>query len=179
MLQNFFDINAELETLQGLLHIQTSDYGLDGETAIAQIQQRLGAAYAIDLTKSKLTDESVKFSKGIPELIKNIAQVYSHVTAYTQLQRYYNQCSIQPKNVGYLGFAAGSTAQLLAACNNADFIEVLDSPLKAVTAKYDTLSISIERKLTLILLLMYRLGIYEFTGAIADLFLVGVFQGEG
>lgn len=178
MLQNFFDINKELDTLQGLAHIQTSDYGLDGETAITQILQRLGAAYYVDLTKHKLTDEVVSLSRGIPELIRNLAEVYAHIAAYTQLQRYYNKSSIQIKKVGYLGFAASATSQLLAACSSHDYEESIEGPLRAVTAKYDTLSISIERKLTLILILMYRLGLCEFAGVIADLFLVGIFAGE-
>lgn len=178
MFQNMFDITTEINTLQGLLHIQDSDFGLDGETAIAQVQQRLGAAYNLDLTKHKLTDDVCSLSKGIPELLRNLSAVYARVTAYTQLQRFYNKSNVQIKNIGYLGFAVDSTTQLLAACNNCDYSAVLADPIKTVIAKYDTLAISVERKLTLILLLMYQLGIYEFTGAIADLFLVGVFKGE-
>ena len=77
-----------------------------------------------------------------------------------------------------MGFAEHSTSQFLASCNSCKYEETLENPIRAITAKYDTLSISLERQLTLILILMYRLGLYEFAGAIADLFLVGIFAGE-
>lgn len=178
MLQNLFSITNEVKTLQGLLHIQENDYGLDGESAIRQILQRLGGAYTIDLLNTKLTDPQNSMVLGVSQLIENIGAVYARVTAYTALQRYYNQSTVQIRNIGHLGFAEHSTAQFLAACNSARYAEQLDSPIRAITLKYDTLSISLERQLTLILLLMYRLGLYEFTGAIADLFLLGMLTGK-
>ena len=178
MLQNFFSITDDLKTLQGLLHIQENDYGMDGETAIQQILQRLGAAYAIDLNKALLTDPSYSMMLGVSQLIENLAAIYARVTAYTALQRYYHKSNVQIRNIGYMGFAEHSTSQFLASCNSCKYEETLENPIRAITAKYDTLSISLERQLTLILILMYRLGLYEFAGAIADLFLVGIFAGE-
>lgn len=178
MLQNLFSITSEIKTLQGLLHIQENDYGLDGDSAIRQILQRLGGAYTIDLFNSKLTDPENSMVVGVSQLIENLAAVYANITAYTALQRYYNQSTVQIRNIGYMGFAEQSTSQFLAACNNVRYEEQLDSPIRAVTQKYDTLSISLERQLTLILLLMYHLGLYEFTGVIADLFLYGMLAGK-
>ena len=178
MLQNLFSITNEVKTLQGLLHIQENDYGMDGESALRQMLQRLGGAYTIDLINTKLTDPANSMVLGISQLIENLGAVYARITAFTALQRYYHQTSVQIRVIGYMGFAEHSTAQFLAACNSCRYAELLDGPITAITTKYDTLSISLERQLTLILLLMYRLGLYEFAGAIADLFMLGILAGE-
>ena len=94
MLQNLFSITNEVKTLQGLLHIQENDYGMDGESAIRQILQRLGGAYTIDLINTKLTDPANSMVLGISQLIENLGAVYARITAFTALQRYYHQTSV-------------------------------------------------------------------------------------
>ena len=177
MIDAYFDLTRIVTTLEGLLKIQLSDYGLEGEAAIKLITERLGASYYIDFTKNDLSSEKAKLTVGVPELINNLAAIYSQLSAVVVSSVYNGKAIVDLGNVAYLGFRKESAASLSAAMSTKIMADSLDDAFKAVMSKYEVLDISLERKLVLLMVLLYRLGLPEFTAPFGMLFTSGLLAG--
>ncbi len=177
MFDMLFDIDTIIPQIEVTLKVNEADYGFTADIGLNRVLNRLQEQYAIDFEKTSLVEQG-KVDPNIGRLIENLASVYQNLAAYSSLCRYYNNTKISLSNVARLRTSTEALSSFLVGCANVQYQDKIESPMTALTTRYIDCPLSKERKLIFILLLFYKLKLFELVGVLADMFLYSLLEGE-
>lgn len=174
---DMYDIERILLNLEAALQIDGMDYAEKNiDTILTNVKNRIIRSYQVDLTKCKITDESLSIGRSRNQaalFIENIAQLHAQLCGYLQIVRFNAYVTIRPVNVNYLGFQDKSLMSFLQLCMRQSTIPSMDNAMQAVKLKVSTINNCVEKKLFLIMIVSYELGFNEIMAACAEILYLG------
>ena len=172
-----YDINKILVEIEGALQIDGKDYAeKDVSVILDNVHERIIRQYTLDLRDKKITDAELYIGKSRPSavlFVDNLALLHAKLCGYLQIVRYIKHCTIRPVNINYMGFTPKSFTSFLIASINASTIPDTAVAMNAIRRKFGSINNCIEKKLILIMIICYELGLYEIVSAIAEILYIG------
>lgn len=171
---NIADIILQLELT---LQIDGRDYQeRDVETIYQNVLRRIAKQYRLDLTGNPITDASwyAGDTRGDAVLfMDNVTHQHSMLCGYLQIVRYIQKIDIKASSINFAGFTPASMDNLFLACMSRMTIPNTKEAMSALEKRFGTLGMCPEKRLLLLFMITYRLGIYELVAAIAEIFYLG------
>ena len=174
-----------INKLEATLQIDGTDYALTNINEVyTNIYTRIQRQYQLDLRDIQLTDDALYIGptrESAVLLMDNISQIYAKLAGYCYSLNFrlddsvsagslveirgerINRCSTSKK--GFVGFMSN--------CRVASTIKTMDIEIRYIEQKFGNITKCNEKRLLLIMLLSYHLGLYELVCVIADLFMIG------
>ena len=175
------DILLKLELA---LQIDGQDYNeRDVEIIMSNIYKRIQRQYQLDLTQTMLTDEALYIGptrQSAVLFMDNLSDWFSKLAAYSILLNYKLDgtnsnmvIEVMPRNIQYCSASRKGFMGFMSKCRVQQLIPTQDVIFKWLEGQFGSFSKCIEKRLILIMLVAYRLGLYEFICVIANIFLIG------
>ena len=176
-ISTLYDINQICIEIEKALMIDGTDYAeRDISTIITNVKNRIIRKYQLDLTDIKIYDEALYIGKqraSAVMFVENVSILHARLCGYLQIVRYTGEVQVKPINVNYLGFQDYSLNSLMQLCMRQKTLSKIGNGLSALETKVCTISNCIEKKLFLILIIAYELGLYELMAAVAEIIYLG------
>lgn len=174
MLDNIIAFNNILVSIEGTLKIEASEASV--KEIIDAAVERLENAYGVTFDRDIFTLQAVNqlTADSINLLLKDIKQCLAELSLFISLKLYHKNLGLSLADVNYLGYAKN---QLLTALKYLQDKSLSDQHIKEViTPFYTTLnniSMCSVKRLFIIMLMFYRLGIPEGVSIVAQLLYIG------
>lgn len=176
-ISDMYDINRIVLDIEVALQIDGKDYAeKDVDVILNNIHNRIIRQYQLDLRGKKVSDDSLyigKSSRAISLFIENIAVLHSRLCGYLQIVRYTKYVTIKPVNINYMGFTQKSFLSFFISAMGATTIPNIEVAVRAIKGKFGSINNCIEKKLILIIIVAFELGLYELVAAIAEILYLG------
>lgn len=176
-IQDMYDINRIVLDIEVALQIDGKDYGeKDVNIIMDNICSRIIRQYQLDLKGKKITDDSLYAGRSRSAavlFIENLASLHSRLCGYLQIVRFTKQVSIKPITINYMGFTQDSFLSFLIGTMSGATIPNVETAIHAIKDRFGSINSCIEKKLILIMIVSYEFGLYELTGAIAEILYLG------
>lgn len=169
---DFYGVVTELEVA---LCIDGEDYASrDIDMAMSRIKQRLQRQYAIDLSGT-LTDTYAGTIIGdeVKSFLDNMQYVYNRVCGCCHYFRYIGEVPVNLSKINYLGITKESMLGILKLLQCEGRQDSLVGAMEQVKSKIGTISMSVEKKLYMILYVVYKMELFELAAAIAEILYLG------
>lgn len=173
-----------INALEVTLQIDGTDYGLTDINLIYEnIYKRMQRQYQLDLRDTKLTDDALYIGptrESAVLLMDNISQLYAKLAGYTYSLKFRIDKSVQTNNIieirgvniNRCQASVKSFKGFMSRCRVAGQIGPLEPSVTYMEQKFGNLVKCNEKRILLIMLLSYRLGLYELVAVIADIFML-------
>lgn len=172
-----YDIESIVRELETFLLIDGRDYGeKDINIILSKVRQRLQQQYALPLSnkETKITDPELEMSSyknNLLYILKQVQMFHSQLSGYFANSRYTGYVTIRPENVSYLGFDEQKfLAFLKSLTRESTFVDQFQDYIKD---KFSSITMKIEKKLILIMIVAGDLGFNELVSVIAEIFYYG------
>lgn len=171
---NITDIILQLELT---LQVDGRDYQeRDVETIYQNVLRRISKQYRLDLSNSPITDASWYAGDTRSDavlLMDNLTHQHGMLCGYLQIVRYIQKIDIKMSTINYAGFTPQSMDNFFLACMSRMSVPNTKEAITAIEKRFGTLGMCPEKRLLLLLMITYRLGLYELVAAIAEIFYLG------
>lgn len=176
---DFYDINKILIDAEQVLCIDGSDYNEKSVDNIYEnILNRIIRQYQLDLHGKTVSDADLYIGRtrsSIVLFMENISEVHARLSGYNQAcVRYNSNVTIKLMNVSYMGYTKESFLSFLMAIQKNSTIESARTAVNALSLKFGSINNCIEKKAMLLLLISYKLGLYEFAATIGEILYLGM-----
>lgn len=176
-IEELYDINTIVRDTEIALQIDGKDYAERSiEVIMEGIYTRMIRQYQLDFHDTLATDVSLQMGKSrsaIVMFLENMAVLHAKLCGYLQIVRYTKLVLIRPSNFNYMGFERQSFMSIMALSLNASTVASTDVAINAFGRKFGAINTCLEKKLVLIMIVCYRLGLFEMVSAIAEIFYIG------
>lgn len=176
-IQDMYDINRIVLDIEVALQIDGKDYGeKDVSVILDNICTRIIRQYQLDLRGKKISDDSLYAGRSRSQavlFVENIAALHSRLCGYLQIVRFKRQVTIKPITINYMGFTQESFLSFLIGAICEDTMPNIETAIRAIKDRFSSINNCIEKKLILIMIVSYEFGLYELTGAIAEILYLG------
>lgn len=146
------------------------------ETILTNIKLRINKEYQIDLNLGKIDDISFEtgiYKSAVTLFIDNMAMIHSKLCAYCQICRYTVHNDISLSSINYMSYTEESMLKLLKLLEREKTRVRAEEGLEVMKTKIMTIKASNEKRLFMLLLLCYDIGLYEITACIAEILYMG------
>lgn len=173
-----YDINMIVRNIEEALLIDGSDYSeKDVNVILNNVLNRIIRQHNVDLRNTTIKDDALYASKHrgqVTLFVENISMLHARLCGYLHVVRYHNRISVKASNIGFLGFTAASFKSFLVATMSSKTVESTRDAQEAIKRKFGSISVCIEKKMLLIMLISQQLGFDEMAAAIAEIFYIGM-----
>ena len=164
-----------LVSFEGTLKIE---YGHEQKTKdiIEQSIARLENAYSMTFDRDVYTiqKESQLLADSINLLLRDVGQCMANMAMYTALKVYHKNLEITLADVNYLGYAREKLMANLSCLLDETMAEQYSADMvQPLYTALNNISICVIKRLFIILLMLYRLGIHEGVSIVAQLIYLG------
>lgn len=177
VISDLYDIMKIILDTETALQIDGADYAeKDFDIIMNNVYSRITRQYQIDLHETKLTDNSLYSGPtraSATLLLENITALHSKLSGYAQIILYSNDILIRPANFNYMGYSKDSFDTAFAVIMRKSRIETCTNTMSAFEHKIGSINNCTEKRLIVIMLVCYRLGLYELVAIIANIFYLG------
>lgn len=173
-IENAYALGKILEELEVALQIDGSDLEERNiDVVLGNVRKRIYRQYNIDITTGIITDPALDMSKSRNEValfIDNIARLHAKLGGFCQIERYLTESQVDLRDLNYFGYREDSLMQFLIYLQRKETLPAAKEAIESLKLKLGTISISKEKRLMLILIVAYDLGLFELTATIAEIF---------
>lgn len=176
------DIIRELETA---LCIDGSYYDeRDYDKMLSLIKTGIDREYHLDLSSYKIGDaelSSTVYNTAQVLFVDNIALIHSKICGACQIARYKTHVPLSLVDLNYLGFTRETLKPTLLALQREKILANdknyrAKEAIEAIKAKLVTLNLTWEKRILVLMLVSYDLGMYEITAAIDELLYLSLLE---
>lgn len=164
-----FDFGKTLQDLEVFLCISAEDYASrDINTSIENIKMKIQRQYAIDingLNASHVATDSV--------LYDGMLYHYSQLCAFSHQFRYLDDVPINLNDVNYFGLTRDSFLGLAKMLQRENRYTQVSVSMEQLKAAIQTIPMCIEKKLLMLLYILYTLKFYQVCAVIAEILYLG------
>ena len=100
--------------------------------------------------------------------------IHARLCGYLQIVRFNKQVMIKPINMNYMGFSSTSFRSFLMAALDEDGMQNIQQAVNAIANRFGSINSCIEKKLIMLMLISYKMGLYEVVSSIAEIFYLGM-----
>lgn len=170
-------LDSLLTEMEVAIKLSGKDYTENSYDAILRnVKQRINKEYQIDLTLGKVNDISFEtgiYKAAVSLFIDNMAMIHSKFCAYCQICRYTVHNDISLSSINYMSYTEDSMLLTLKMLQKEKTRVRADESIEAMKTKIMTIKTSNEKRLFMLLLLSYDIGLYEITACIAEILYLG------
>lgn len=174
-LKDDYEFESIIRSLEVALQIDGSTYDeKDVVKAIDTVKKRLTRQYVyIDFINYKIGDPEIEglgdAASTVVLFLDGIASVHSKLCAYTQIVRYTCNCPVNLGRINYLGIEEDSLKTNIMKMERERMLPLVESVIKAIEDRLNSISYCLEKRIIMLLVVTYELGLYEITATIAEL----------
>lgn len=172
-LKDDYVLSKIVKELESVLQIEGRTYEDPNiNQAINDVKTRLDRMYHVDFTNHKIGDPElagVTAIKDVAIFLEAVAGVHSKLCAYSQICRFTCKIDIDLRNVNYLGITEESLLPNLKMMEREKYLPSISSAITGIKERLVTTSYCMEKRLLLIMITAYELGLYEITATIAEI----------
>lgn len=176
-IEDIYNLDKLLKEAEVALQISGTDYEeKDFGIILRNIRDRLGLQYQIDLTDKNINDDSFNVSiyqSSISLLIDNMAMIHSKFAGYTQIVHYEFKSDINLSNVNYLGFTKDTVMTSLRLAQMRKTQPRILNFVESIKPKMYTIKHCKEKRLFVLFIVSYELGLNAFTATLAEILYIG------
>ena len=176
-IEELYDIHTIVRDTEIALQIDGKDYAEKSIDVIMEgIYTRMIRQYQLDFHNMLATDQALEIGKSQSAAVlflENLAVLHAKLCGYLQIVRYTKLALIRPSNFNYMGLKRESFISVMMACTNSNSVTSMQDAINAFGRKFGSINTCLEKKLILIMIVSYKLGLYELVAAIAEIFYVG------
>ena len=179
-----FSLSDILLKLETALQIDGRDYGeRDVDIIMSNIYKRIQRQYQLDLTNTKLTDDALYIGptrQSAQLFLDNLTELFGKLAGYSILLNFKidgtnsnTVIEIMPRNISYCSASRKGFMQFMSRCRVQSLVQTQDPVFKYIEQQFGTFAKCNEKRLILIMIVAYRLGLYELICIIANIFIIG------
>ena len=175
MFDDTIAFNNILTSLESTLSIEMSSE-MKVDQIIKSAVQRLENTYACTFDRDVYTLQSERqlMSDNINLLLKNVQQCLAMVSLFISLKLYHKNLGITLADVNYLGHSKVQLMTSLKYLQSKDEVKKHgDEIISALYSSLNNISMCSVKRMFIVLLMFYRLGIYEGVAIMAQLLYLG------
>lgn len=156
--------------------------GAEYHVLVGDVKQQLEYISLLSNCKNDVHIDFVNYKIGDPEIeglgdaastvvlfLDGIASVHSKLCAYTQIVRYTCNCPVDLGRINYLGIEEDSLKTNIMKMERERMLPLVESVIKAIEDRLNSISYCLEKRIIMLLVVTYELGLYEITATIAEL----------
>lgn len=172
-LKEIYGLQSIVKELEIALQIEGSAYEEKNlDVVVSDVKKRLSRQYALDFTNYKVGDpelEGIKSATEVAMFIQVIGGLHAKLCAYGQIARFLTELPIDLGNVNYLGKEEVSLKSNFKKMERERVMPSSKEFIQVIKDRLGTVSFCLEKRILLLLVVTYELGLYEVTAAIAEL----------
>lgn len=174
MIFDGFTLTQVCTSFEGVLKLE---FGAETKTeeCLNNAIRSLENAYNITIDKDLYTlqVENSLVSQKIDLLLQGITECMKTTTLYTCLSTYNHNPHFSLSDANYLGFARKWLMTMLKYFQDKDLRANRDQAIRAISESLNTIPISHTKRLFMIMLMLYKLGVHEGVAVVAQLLYLG------
>lgn len=171
------DIEKVVLDLEVILKIDGNDYEKkDINVIINDVKKRILKQYHIDLIEYKLDDEVLSEGRNresVVLFIDNVARCHEKLTAYLHIVRYKKEVKVKPVKIAYAGLEEESLMSVLRRLCSEKTMKSAEQAIEVLKHNMAYIDKCLEKRIMLIMIIAYELGIYELCAACAEVLYLG------
>lgn len=143
---------------------------------LSGVKRNIQREYQIDLSVGKLDNKEYDISpsgSAVRIFLENIASLHSRLCGSIQIMRYHTKTEVSLLNIKYLTITEDCMENILLCLQRKRTILSVDEAVNTLKQKVVNVNTTIEKRLFIIMLISYDLGIYEMVSAIAEVLFLG------
>lgn len=166
-----------LTEMEAAIKLHGKDYMESSyDTILRNIKQRINKEYQIDLNLGKINDISFEtgiYRSAVALFLDVMAMVHSKLCAYCQICRYMTHNDISLSSINYMSYTQESMKKILKALQREKTMVMAEESIEMMKTKIMTIKTSNEKRLFMLLLLSWDIGLYELVAVIAEILFLG------
>lgn len=178
VISELYDIEEILLSVEIALQIDGKDYSeKDVNIIMDNIYNRIIRQHQLDLRDLKINDDSLYLTKSRSAavlFIENITALHGRLCGYLQIVRYVKNCTLRPSNISYMGFSPSSFKSFLIGAMSLSTMPNIRNAMNGIRNKFGSINNCLEKKLILIMIVAYEIGLYELVSCIAEILYLGM-----
>lgn len=146
------------------------------DSILRNVKQRINKEYQIDLNLGKINDVSFEtgiYRSAVALFLDTMAMVHSKLCAYCQICRYTVHNDISLSSINYMSYTQESMKKTLKALQREKTRVKAEESIEMMKSKIMTIKTSNEKRLFMLLLLAWDIGLYEIVACIAEILYLG------
>ena len=163
--------------LEVALQLDGRDYEEESFSDILNnVYKRINRQYQLDFKMGKICDpifETNKFFDSASLFVDNIALIHAKLSAYCHIVRYGLHTDVLLSNINYMSVQQSTMLQVLKELQLESCIPSVEEPVRVLENRIQTIRISREKRLFMLLLIAYEIGLYEVVATIAEILYLG------
>lgn len=174
-LKDDYELESVIRGLEVALQVDGSTYDeKDISKAIMDVKKRLTRQYVhIDFINFRIGDPEIEklgdAASTVVLFLDGIASVHSKLCAYTQIVRFTCNCPVDLMKINYLGIEEDSLKTNIMKMERERLLPSIEPVIKAIEDRLNSISYCLEKRIIMLLVISYELGLYEITATIAEL----------
>lgn len=170
-------IDSIITELEVTLQISGDDYEEDSyEAVLNNVKKRINQQHQLDLLKNKVCDvelETSVFRTAVSMFLDGMTLMHAKLCAIGQLMRYNTLTEVSLDAINYISYTEDSMKVILETLQREKTIPTTDEAMKAIKGKIMRIKTTREKRLFLIMLICYDIGLNELVAAIAEILQLG------
>lgn len=172
-----YSITELILQLELTLQIEARDYQeRDVDVIFQNVLKRIAKQYRLNLEDRPITDAAWYAGDSRADavlLMDNLTHQHAMLCGYLQIVRYTQKIDIRASAINYAGFTPHSLDNFWSSMITRMLIANTREAVKTVEKRFGTIGMCLEKRLLLLLFITYRLGLFELTASIAEIFYLG------
>lgn len=168
-----YSLSTVLKELEAVLQIDGIDYEeIDSERLLQNVKKRIEKQYQLDLSDTSYGATMVNnmaYQGSLVIFIDNVSRVHSILCGYAQICRFTMEIPISLSSINYMGFTRETLKEVLVSAQVNSKMVAISRAMEAIGEKLATLNLCYEKRLLTCFYVVYKLGLYELTAALAEL----------
>ena len=173
-----YDIISIVDNLEVALCISGEDYAEKNiDNILDKIYNRFIKHYNLDLRNRLISDAYFYIDKDRSKatlFVENMSLFHARLCGYLQIVRFTKEVRIKPININFMGFSQNSFNDFLFTAIDIKGMLKIRPVIYALRNKFGTVNSCIEKRLLLILIIAYEIGLYEIVASISEIFYLGL-----
>ena len=171
-----YELPVILREIETMLAVSGSDYEeRDIDVVVSRVRERLERQYQLTFIEGKIDSTSVDLSaihSSAVIFIDNAARVHAKVSGYCQIARFKKKLSLSLGNINYLGFTQETLKENLFALGMEATQPMVSDNVQSLKKKLAFISVCAEKRLILMMIIAYEIGLGELASACAEILLL-------
>jgi len=170
-------IDNIITELEATLQISGEDYEEDNyEDVLKNVKKRINQQHQLDLFRNKVTDvelESSVYKTAVSMFLDGMTLMHAKLCAIGQLMRYNTATEVNLDAINYISYTEDSMKVILETLEREKTIPTAHEAMSAIKGKIMRIKTTREKRLFLIMLICYDIGLNELVATIAEILHMG------
>lgn len=180
VISDCYDLQNIIVELEIALQIDAIDYDEKNlDNLIKNVKTRISRQYQLNLTEHKIGSADLDlgvYKSAATIFVDNLASIHSKICGLCQLIRYEMRVPISLAEINYMGFTKDTLKVSLIALQKKKTQPKAGEVLNAIKDKLPTVSLCWEKRLFVLAIVAYELGLNELTATIAEVLYLGLIE---